>query len=69
MPSFAIRLEAATCPNPFGGAALPALSQSLTVHAADRRAAYQVAVRTNTLPLMGQTLLVYIDGTQQKGNH
>lgn len=69
MKSFAIYLSAAACPCPLTGGKLPFLSQGFTVEAADRAAAYKLAIRTNTLPLMGQTLLVFIDGTQQLGNH
>lgn len=69
MRSFSIRLEAAATTCLFTGKPLPALSGTMTVEAADRAAAYKLAIRTNKLPLMGHELRIFIDGTPQLGNH
>jgi hypothetical protein len=69
MTTFIIRLEAAAATCDFTGAALPALSEEFTVEAADRKAALKASRVKMTLPLMGQTLTTYIDGTEERGSY
>lgn len=68
MPQFAIRLEAAAATCDFTGAPLPALSEEFTVEAADRKAALKASRVQMTLPLQGQMLTTYIDGTEERGS-
>jgi hypothetical protein len=69
MPTFHIRLEAAAATCDFTGNALPALSETFTVEAADRAAAYKAGRSRMSIRPMGQTLTTFINGTEEQGNY
>lgn len=68
LQSFTVRLEAAATTCQLTGFPLPAIAETLTVEAADRRAAYRRVPAVMKSRLMGQTLHIYIDGVQEFSN-